>query len=187
MKTGGTTANALLGLLTFHPMSGYDIRQLIPESIGHFWSESYGQIYPALNSLAAEGLVEKSTRRNTGRPEKNVYALTDAGRRQLEQWLAVPLARPVPRNEILLKLFFGSHAALSVSRLHVKAHRDGHQAALDQYTSIVRKLKEEEINDPQLPFWLMTLSYGRHTCAAVIAWCDETLHELDRMEQARTR
>ena len=56
---GGSTPNALLGLLSLGPMSGYDIRQLIPRSIGYFWNESYGQIYPGLKRLAAAGLVEK--------------------------------------------------------------------------------------------------------------------------------
>ena len=184
MKTAGTTAHALLGLLTFHPMSGYDMRRLIPESIGHFWSESYGQIYPALNLLSAQGLVERSTKQAKGRPERNVFSLTEAGRRHLEQWLAVPLAPPVPRNELLLKLFFGAHADLSVSRAHVEAHRKAHQAALDQYLAIAKKLQEEYRQDLQLPFWLMTLSYGRHSCSATIAWCDETLQQLDHMQQA---
>ena len=43
-KTASATGKALLGLLSIAPMSGYDIRQLIPWSIGQFWSESYGQI-----------------------------------------------------------------------------------------------------------------------------------------------
>ena len=47
---GGATPNALLGLLSLRPMSGYDIRQVISESIGYFWSESYGQIYPGLEA-----------------------------------------------------------------------------------------------------------------------------------------
>ena len=67
---GGATPNALLGLLSLGPMSGYDIRQLIPQSIGHFWSESYGQIYPGLKRLAAAGLVEKKTERKKGSPDR---------------------------------------------------------------------------------------------------------------------
>ncbi len=59
MREIGATPNALLGLLSLEPMSGYDIRQMISRSIGYFWSESYGQIYPGLKRLAAEGLVVK--------------------------------------------------------------------------------------------------------------------------------
>jgi PadR family transcriptional regulator AphA len=33
-------------------MSGYDLGQTIRESIGHFWNESYGQIYPNLRETS---------------------------------------------------------------------------------------------------------------------------------------
>jgi len=184
MQLKGQTPNALLGLLTFHPMSGYDIRQLIPDSVGHFWNEGYGNIYPALKLLTAKGLVTKKTERKRGRPDRHVYSLTDAGHRQLASWLEVPVEPPALRNELLLKLFFGAHAAPSVSREHVLAYRDDHASAMTVYEATARKLKEKGVDEPQMPFWLMTLSYGHHVCAATIKWCEETLLVLDRMEKA---
>jgi PadR family transcriptional regulator AphA len=181
MKVASGTSTALLGLLSMGPMSGYDIRQLIPWSIGHFWSESYGQIYPALKRLAADGLVEKKTEQTEGRPDRNVYSLTAAGRKELRQWLAVPVALQMPRNELLLKLFFGKHAGKGVSKEHVTAFAEHHRAALAVYDATAKKLRKEEANDPQLPFWLMTLSYGRHQSEAALAWCEETSKELDRL------
>jgi DNA-binding PadR family transcriptional regulator len=168
-------------------MSGYDIRQILPESIGHFWSESYGQIYPALKALAAERLVTKKVERRKGKPDRNVYSLTEAGRRRLAAWLEIPIAPEVPRNEMLLKLFFGAHASPRVSREHVKAYREWHAGAIKIYKTMVRKLKEGEIEDAQLPFWLMTLSYGEQICRTTIRWCDETMKELDRLERKAAR
>jgi len=187
MAAPGQTPNALLGLLSLHPMSGYDIRQILPESIGHFWSESYGQIYPALKGLAAERLVTKKVERRKGKPDRNVYSLTEAGRKRLAEWLEIPIAPEVPRNEMLLKLFFGAHAAPRVSREHVKAYREWHAGALEIYKTMVRKLKENEIEDAQLPFWLMTLSYGEQMCRTTMRWCDETMKELDRLERQAAR
>jgi DNA-binding PadR family transcriptional regulator len=180
---GGATPNALLGLLSLGSMSGYDIRQLIQRSIGHFWSESYGQIYPGLKRLAAAGLVEKKTERKKGSPDRHVYSLTVEGREQLRRWLKVPVAEVVPRNELLLKLFFGGHVASSVSREHVQSYLESHQSKLQGYGTIAKKLRREEAHDPQLPFWLMTLSMGRHHSAAMVKWCKETLAELDAMER----
>src|SRR5258708_36444330 len=102
MNGGGTTPNALLGLLSLGSMSGYDIRQLIPRSIGHFWSESYGQIYPGLKRLAEAGLAAKKTKRKKGTLDRYVYSLTAEGREQLRSWLKLPVAEAVPRNELLL-------------------------------------------------------------------------------------
>lgn len=182
---GGATPNALLGLLSLGPMSGYDIRQLIQRSIGHFWSESYGQIYPGLKRLAAAGLVEKKTERKKGSPDRHVYSLTADGRERLRRWLKLPVEEAVPRNELLLKLFFGGQVSPSVSREHVQAYLESHESKLRAYGAIAKTLRKEETNDPQLPFWLMTLSMGRHNSAAMVKWCKETMAELDRLERRR--
>src|SRR5580698_5529051 len=100
-----TTTESLLGLLSMGPMSGYEIRQLIEESIGNFWSESYGQIYPALKRMVADGLAEMKEERAEGRPLKKVYSLTERGRERLREWLDLPVAEQVSRNELLLKMF----------------------------------------------------------------------------------
>ena len=186
MKTeGGTTPNALLGLLSLGPMSGYDIRQLISQSIGHFWSESYGQIYPGLKRLAAAGLVVKKTERKKGSPDRHVYSLTAEGREQLDRWLKLPVVKAVPRNELLLKLFFGGQVSPSVSRAHVQTYLESHEKELQVYGAIAKKLRKEEADDPQLPFWLMTLNMGRHHSAAIVKWCKETLAELEELERRK--
>ena len=184
---GGTTPNALLGLLSLRPMSGYDIRQLISKSIGHFWSESYGQIYPGLKQLAAEGLVEKKTERSKGKPDRHLYSITPDGRERLREWLKIPVSEEVARNELLLKLFFGAHVAASVNREHVMANMEFHQRALKVYAAMAKQLRLDEANDPQLPYWLMTLNYGRHYSGAVLKWCKETLAELDAIESKGKR
>jgi DNA-binding PadR family transcriptional regulator len=180
---GGSTPNALLGLLSLGPMSGYDIRQLIPRSIGYFWNESYGQIYPGLKRLAEAGLVEKKTERKKGSPDRHLYSLTAAGREQLRQWLKLPVADEVPRNELLLKLFFGAHVSPGVSREHVAAYLEMHEKTLKAYGALAKALRKDEANDPQLPYWLMTLNMGRHRTAAIVTWCRETLKELDEIER----
>lgn len=179
----GVTRKALLGLLSMGPMSGYDIRALIPESIGHFWSESYGQIYPGLKRLAADGLVEKKTERQKGRPDRHLYSLTEEGREELRQWLRLPVVDEVPRNELLLKLFFGRQVPASVSREHVDAELAKHRALLARYGAVTKALEREHGNDPNLPYWLMTLGLGRHTSKATVKWCEETLQELGRLEK----
>ena len=181
-KNGGATAKALLGLLSIHPMSGYDVRQLIPWSIGHFWSESYGQIYPALKAMTAAGLVARKTERQESRPDRHVYSLTKEGRTELREWLKVAPVDEVPRSELLLKIFFGAHAGKGVNREHVAGFMATHERALKIYAATEKQLKREEAGDPQLPYWLMTLNFGRHRSKASVTWSKETLLELERLE-----
>ena len=46
------TRFAVLGILSYGPMSGYDIKKFYEQNVAGFWSESYGQIYPILKRLA---------------------------------------------------------------------------------------------------------------------------------------
>jgi hypothetical protein len=60
----------LLGLLAIEPMSGYDLGLTIRASVGHFWNESYGQIYPNLKKLETERFVISKTERQKGKPDR---------------------------------------------------------------------------------------------------------------------
>ena len=185
-REGTSTADAVLGLLSMGPMSGYEMRRMISQSIGHFWSESFGQIYPALKRLTAEGLVEKRTEVKKGQRERNVYSLTKAGKKQLKKWAEVPAGVAVPRNELLLKLFFGSHAPVSASRKNVQAFVARQEQALAAYAEVMKGI-ERRREDPQAPFWLMTLSFGQHYSEALVKWGNETLRELDVIETRQKR
>src|SRR5437868_15510344 len=99
-------------MLTLKPMSGYDIRATIAESIAYFWTESYGQIYPTLKRLAKDKLVTRRGELARGR-QRNVYSITDAGREALAEWLRRPAEARPPRNELLFKLFFARHASVA--------------------------------------------------------------------------
>ncbi|MER3390557.1 MAG: PadR family transcriptional regulator [Microcella sp.] len=68
----------LLFVLDERPMHGYEIIQALSDRFGGTYVPSAGTIYPRLAKLEAEGLVSKES---DGR--KTVYALTDAGRAEL--------------------------------------------------------------------------------------------------------
>jgi hypothetical protein len=89
----------------------------------------------------------------------------------------------VPRNELLLKLFFGEQVSPRISREHVQVHLELHRKRLERYAGVAKSLRKECGEDPRMPFWLMTLSMGRHQSAAMVKWCRETLAELDGMER----
>jgi PadR family transcriptional regulator, regulatory protein AphA len=173
-----TTAEALLGLLSVAPMSGYEVRQMIAESIGNFWTESYGQIYPGLKKLVSDGLAEVKEERAEGRPAKKVYSLTERGQERLREWLGMPVERQVPRNELLLKMFFGDKAEYGVLRAQVEARRAVLAANLARYWAIEKRIHGFE-DVPGKKFWLMTVRYGIAETQALIAWCDGCLKEME--------
>ena len=182
-----TSRHAILGVLSLCPMSGYDVKKLIQRSIAHFWNESYGQIYPILNRLAAEGFAERRREKRTGKPDRYVYSLTAKGRQELERWLAVPARQEPARSELLLKLFLGSAGRVADSVAQIEHFRARQGEVLATYEDIERQLRKEMADHPQLPFSLLTLHYGQHRCRAMLDWCDESLRALARLGAQRGR
>lgn len=168
-------------------MSGYDIRQFVAQSIGYFWSESYGQIYPALKRLEKAGLAARRTERQPGRPDRQVYSITAKGQQGLEQWIEqAPRSQPM-RSELLLKLFFGMHAPPKTAIEHLEALRQADVARLKTFEAVRRKLLREQRHHPGLPYWLMTLDSGLRSTRARLAWAEKSLGTLRRLERNKSR
>jgi PadR family transcriptional regulator, regulatory protein AphA len=174
---------ALLGLLSWGPMSGYGIKKAVEQSISNFWNESYGQIYPILKRLAAEGLATTSIEQQAGKPDRHVYALTEKGRNALQRWLRKPAEHEVGRVEFLLKLFFGRQVTMPHNIRHVRQLQALQRQLLRRFDAIEQQLRAEHANNPDLPYWLLTISYGRHLCQARLRWCDEALTRLNNMSR----
>ena len=97
-----------LGALTMGAATGYEIRKICEEGpFAHFHASSFGSIYPALNKLLEEGLVVCTQHAQDGRPDKKVYALTEAGRAVFLEALSQPLAPDRRRSDYTFALFFG--------------------------------------------------------------------------------
>jgi DNA-binding PadR family transcriptional regulator len=97
-----------LAVLTQGDASGYEIKKTLEEPpLGHFQDTGYGSIYPALTKLTEEGRVEGTAMAQEKRPDKKVYAITEAGRRTLIEALLEPPAPDRFRSDFLFTLFLG--------------------------------------------------------------------------------
>src|SRR5215813_983344 len=76
----GDVRAAILALLREGPRNGYQIMAEIEERSGGAWRPSPGAVYPALQQLADEGLIEAEE--SAGR---RAFSLTDEGRRYIEE------------------------------------------------------------------------------------------------------
>ncbi|MDH3439804.1 MAG: PadR family transcriptional regulator [Gammaproteobacteria bacterium] len=95
-----------LGMLTDGPASGYDMKKCFESSFGHFFPAGYGSIYPALATLARNGLVEFEEVAQEGKPDRKVYSITDKGREELMRGLSIPDPSHKIRSEFLATLWF---------------------------------------------------------------------------------
>lgn len=172
---------AILGMLSQGPMSGYAIKKAIEHSVANFWNESYGQIYPILKQLAEEGLTVSHAEKQEGKPERYVYTLTDKGRNELHQWLIEPIEEyTVERNELLLKLFFGTQETKADNLAHVQRFREVQVQLFEKYKRIEAYLTARCKDHPETLYQLFTIKFGLHRTWALIEWCDETVDLLNK-------
>jgi len=71
----GDIRTAILRLLSEQPMHGYQVIHELAERSGGMWRPSAGSVYPTLQLLSDEGLLDSEQVAG-----KKVYHLTDAGR-----------------------------------------------------------------------------------------------------------
>jgi DNA-binding PadR family transcriptional regulator len=95
-KVRNPLALAVLAELVMGPMHPYEIGRLLTEH-GKDRNIKYnrGSLYMVVEQLNKAGfIVEQETVRDTQRPERTVYALTDEGRDELYDWLRELVAQP---------------------------------------------------------------------------------------------
>lgn len=173
------TDYVILGLLSEAPMTGYQIKQIIDIRFKFFWNESYGQLYPALKTLCAEGYIEEvDTGASQVRAQKT-YRLTDGGMAALVQWLGQPVVTESVRLEILLKMYFSHLADADVMLGHVMRFKQAHEQDLMVLDMFDRELKAIEDEAPNHPTIRRVVDFGRKANAAYLDWCDETIAFLE--------
>jgi len=192
---------AILGLLAWKPMSGYDIKKLIEVGLSYFWHESYGSLYPTLDRLVVAGLASRKEQRRHGRRTRHVYCITAKGRREMQAWLREPTDLPRTRNELQLKFFLCSRQPPVESIRLLEEYREQQREVQELYADSERILRRavrdralpdelEEVLPTEAPkrsdterrnealIFLLTLRHGVLKVGARLAWCDEALRAL---------
>ncbi|GIG59884.1 PadR family transcriptional regulator [Longispora fulva] len=95
-KVGNLLALAVLSYLIQRPMHPYELsRTLRDNGDARSIKFNHGSLYMVVQQLAKAGFIaEQETNRDGQRPERTVYALTDAGRVELRDWLRELIGEP---------------------------------------------------------------------------------------------
>ena len=170
---------AILGLVSQHPRSGYDLRKTFATTpMGHF-SSSPGAIYPALKRLEGRGLVAGKTEGSDTLKPKRVFRLTEAG----SQALRGELSRPITPDDVVWNV-----EAL-VLRFAFMGDVLGREAALDFLASFRDRMAEylptlkqscEELEGDGRAHAAVAVSHGVEQYAAHIRWATDAIGTLSR-------
>lgn len=166
---------ALLGMLSIRPMSGYDIKKFFDQSVGLIWNATHSQIYVQLDQMENDGLVEKRSIIQEGRPNKNLYRATDKGFRELQRWLAEPINAPDYKDEFMLRFFFSDF----LDRGILKSHLENAKLLMNKKLQALEKVAERKV-PPMSNITLHAAHMGQRYYQMYLDWLEEGIGLLEK-------
>lgn len=180
---------AVLGLLNYSAMNGYDLSKMFEDSIDHFWHASMSQIYRELNTLEADGYLSSEVMQQQEKPNKRIYRITPEGKVEFERWLKDFPESPVKntRDEFSLRLFFG--ASMETKDLireleRFKAQKQQYLKEIDSlFTGSEEYARKLALFGSEDVYWRFILRKARLNLEAAVLWADECIAELNILEE----
>lgn len=166
--------HGILGLIGYEDKTGYEIMQVFRDSLRHFWPVQTSQIYRELRTLEERGWVRVTRVAQTGRPDKNVFAITEAGRGELLRWLREDNLPKYERSPLLLKTFFLGELPSEEALAFFKAIEAEASVFTGESDDTMRSVEgyAATLDDPRKAlYWRMTAEFGLMYEQMVRDWC----------------
>ncbi len=176
---------ALLTVLSYRSLSGYDLITYFDGSVGNVWHATHPQIYRELDRLRRARLASQEVVVQRGRPNKKVYSLTAKGRRDLLAWVASPPEMPKQKDSLLVRAFSYGRIDPEAAVGHITQRR----AFLEQGLGQLRLLRETTAgwsDDALRTGSLLTITAGIMYGEGYIRWCDWAIDFLQRPRGGRS-
>lgn len=175
--------HGILGLLNYHPFTGYEIMEVFRDSLRFFWNAQTSQIYRELQGLERRAWVSKTTVHQKGKPDKNVYSITPEGRDELLRWLGNDDLGLTPNEPLLMKAFFLGERSPEENILYFQQIKEACQMFLksldpipqyiETYSNLIDR-KEKSL------YWQMTVDYGRRNMKMLIDWAEDCIQKIKK-------
>lgn len=170
--------HTLLTVLCDHPASGYDLSKQFEETVSCYWKASQQQIYRELSKMEEQGWVSFERVPQAGKPDKKIYAITQAGRQELERWYQEP-TEPTPiREDLLVKVLGGAHLPNDYLIQELQRRRQRHLEQMQRYQEVETKYQTLPNPSTQEQYRYLTLRRGLRYEQEWVNWCDEVLEFL---------
>ncbi|MGZ9586371.1 PadR family transcriptional regulator [Paenibacillus marinisediminis] len=147
--------DVVLGLLMQGPKSGYDIKQEYEVSLNHFFDASYGSVYPTLKQLEKSDCIIKEIIVQEGKPNKNIYSITESGKKHFMDYMNSPVQDDIYRSDILARLFFSKYMDDERLVSHLEEAVELRKKYLSQLEDVYENLKHQ-LSKPRM----ITLQFG---------------------------
>ena len=183
----------ILGLLAFWgPLSGYDIKRLFDHTLSAMWGAAQSQIYKELRRMKELGWVEMEREEQEARPDRKIYSITDQGHEALRKWQAQPPEVFQLRDELLLKVLFGSFATPADLAQNLRASIAAHEMRLLEYRQNAlflptrgsvqhndRRPNPYTVEGEEDPYFRLVVRFAIEFEKTYVRWLYEALDEIE--------
>lgn len=174
--------HGILGLINYGEMTGYEIMQTFRDSLNFFWKAQTSQIYRELQTLEQKKWVDKTVVLQQGKPDKNLYSITEEGRSELLRWLSESDLGIESRTAVLMKVFFMGEQSREESICYFKKLKTHYENGLENLLPVPEQIQSysSHIDEKEKAiFWEMTVEYGRRSMQMGMEWAQ---YCIDRLE-----
>ena len=177
-KVSNLLALAVLSLLNERPMHPYEVSTVMQQrQLSAVIKLNNSSLYSVMDALQREALIVPVETQREGRyPERTVYATTEAGQRELADWLRSLLSRPATEYTQ-----FGAALAFlgNLSPTEVTALLEEHIRHLQEEIRSVRAIEEQALQLQIDRLFLVEDRYARTLLEARLGFVQQLIQEIN--------
>ena len=172
--------HGLLGLLSYEPMTGYELDKEFSNSLGNFWQAKTSQIYRELDDMQKKGWLTSERVIQDDKPNKRVYSLTAEGKAKFMEWLASPEediknAMQV-KSAFLMRIFFAGDGKREDALNMLTMYREVCLRRIRAMEEAVAATEGMKGQFPELAvYWQLTAMHGEIMAKARLEWVEKAI------------
>lgn len=171
-KVDNLTALAVLSVVQERPMHRYEMAKVMRErSKDQDMAVKWGSLYTVVQNMEKHGLLEATgVDRQGSRPERTIYRITDAGRREMIEWTEELVSTPHVEHPKF---------AAGLSMLAALGPDDATAALTRRLDALEQRAATSSHTSPDIPrLFLIEDEYATALLQAEISWVRSLLTEL---------
>ncbi|MEO8613087.1 MAG: PadR family transcriptional regulator [Chloroflexota bacterium] len=174
---------AILGFLSWKPLSGYDLKKLFEDSAAFHWSGNNNQIYKALVELHNEAFVTLEVQQQADYPPRKIYTITEKGQSALRQWVLSEPEQPQLKNDFFAQLAWADQLQADELERLLQQYQDQVQVQMRMSQERKQRHKGTPQRTPRETYlWDMIMQNWVSFYENEVKWIQELRKGLDEIE-----
>lgn len=164
----------ILDQISQSPSHGYEIKKNIQQRLNIIVDMNNNMLYPALQRFEKQGAVIKEVEQQVGKPDRNIYRITDKGEILLRQLILNYDQKHIKSQiEFMIRVYLFDRLTLD-ERLHILQLRRNFVAEIHKYVQHNQSLTDR-------PFFAQEVSgFGSELLASELAWIDRLMEHVQQ-------